>query len=340
MPIFGSPGGDDDGDGSGTPKFPRSAIVIGLSVLVGLLIIVGGVIFFPGINKGVPTPTASSGCNQLGCPYPAVCDKTSGVCTINQAQGPSAVVPPPPGAGQIVNNPNPGSLLPPACSPPAPSVSNINSFCANPTAGLGGATWDQNPPDGDPSVAKDAAFINNFSGYPDCNWNQSRTVCSGPQDTKLSYELCTSCGASDSVLDQIDATFGPNVCSKGYVKESNGACLPTNNPYLTSCFSGPGIPASNCPPHAPNQPNYGYYCPSGSHYDNTLQNCADDATNQLASPCPPSYPHFLPDYHLCLAKAYPIVYNCQTFTIPLGVCTTPIKKKNCTTDSNGNTTCH
>ena len=38
-------------------------------------------------------PTASSGCNQLGCPYPAVCDKTSGVCTINQAQGPGAAHP-------------------------------------------------------------------------------------------------------------------------------------------------------------------------------------------------------------------------------------------------------
>ncbi len=339
MPIFGSPGGDDDGDGSGTPKFPRSAIVIGLSVLVGLLIIVGGVIVFPRINKGVPTPTASSGCNQLGCPYPAVCDKTSGVCTINEAQGPGAAAPQAPGAGIIANNPKPGSLIP-ACSPPVPSVNNINSFCANPAAGLGGATWDQNPPDGDPSVAKDAAFIKNFSGYQACNWNKSKTVCSGPQDTKVSYELCTTCGASDSVT-QYDATFGPNVCSKGYAKNNTGACVPADpqNPSFTLCVDRPGF-LGNCPPDDPNNSNYGYYCPSGSHYDNTLQNCADDATNQLASPCPPSYPYFLPDYHLCLAKAYPMVYDCQTFTIPLGVCTTPSKKNKCTTDATGMTTCH
>ena len=226
MPIFGSPGGDDDGDGSGTPKFPRSAIVIGLSVLVGLLIIVGGVIVFPGINKGVSTPTASSGCNQLGCPYPAVCDKTSGVCTINQAQGPAAVSQAP-GAGIIANNPgNVGiPILGPACIPPVPSISNINSFCANPAAGLGGATWDQNPPDGDPSVAKDAAFINNFSGYQACNWNQSKTVCSGPQDTKVSYELCTTCGASNSVT-QYDTTLAPTCAPKGMRRIIPALALP------------------------------------------------------------------------------------------------------------------
>ena len=59
----------------------------------------GGLIQAPPTST-TPTaaPTASSGCNQLGCPYPAVCDKTSGVCTINQAQGPAAA-PQAPGAG-------------------------------------------------------------------------------------------------------------------------------------------------------------------------------------------------------------------------------------------------
>ena len=124
-------------------------------------------------TMGTATPPASVGCNQTGCVYPAVCDKNSGQCTIYvtpQGQGPGAVAPQLPGAGQISNNQNPGSLLPQACNPPVPSISNINSFCANPVAKLGGATWDQNPPDGDPSVAKDAAFINNFSANPDCSW--------------------------------------------------------------------------------------------------------------------------------------------------------------------------
>ena len=258
-------------------------------------------------------PTASSGCNQLGCPYPAICDKTSGVCTINQQQGPGAAAPQAPGAGIIANNPNPGSLLPPACSPPVPSISNINSFCANQVAKLGGATWEQDPPDGDPSVAKDAAFINNFSGYPDCNWNQSKVTCSGPQDTKMTYLFCTSCGAPNYVSQDYDAAYGPNMCSNGYVKNNTGACAPAD----------------------PNKPYYGY-CPSGTHYDNTLQNCADDATNQLASPCPSGYPYYLPDLRLCLAKAYSIVYDCQTFTVPLGECTTPVHKipnaKKCTTN--------
>ena len=249
-------------------------------------------------------PTASSGCNQLGCPYPAVCDKISGVCTINQQQGPGAAAPQAPGAGIIANNPGANSLVP-ACSPPVPSVSNINSFCANQVAKLGGATWDQNPPVADPSVALHLALINNFSDNSDCFNNQTGETCSGPQDAKVTYQFCTSCGAPNYVAlySDYDATYGPNVCSKGYFKDSEGYCDPAdlNKPYA-------GI------------------CPSGSHYDNTLQNCADDATNQLASPCPSGYPYFLPDDRLCLAKAYAIVFDCQDFTIPLGECAAQVKK--------------
>ena len=264
----------------------------------------------PGAIQVIPIPEMTAapprGCEITGCPYPAVCDKTSGVCTINQSQGPGAAAPQAPGAGIIANNPGSNSLLP-ACSPPEPSISNINSFCANQVAKLGGATWQQNPSDSDPSVVKDAAFINNYSGYPDCNWNGTKVACSGPQDTKMTYDFCTSCGAQNYSLTApqggYDAAFGPNICSNGYVKNNTGACTPTN----------------------PNNPYYGY-CPSGTHYDNTLQNCADDATNQLASPCPAGYPYYLPEFRLCLAKAYPIVYDCQTFTIPLGMCAAQVKK--------------
>ncbi|MBI3738284.1 MAG: hypothetical protein HY258_04480, partial [Chloroflexi bacterium] len=79
-----------------------------------------------------------------------------------------------------------------------------------------------------------------------------------------------------------------------------------------------------CVPVDPNKP-FGL-CPSGSHYDNTLQNCADDVTNQLASPCPPGYPYYIPADRLCLAKAYPIVYDCQAFTLQLGDCSLQQKK--------------
>ena len=86
------------------------------------------------------TPTASSGCNQLGCPYPGVCDKTSGVCTINQQQGSGAAAPQQPAAG-IANNPNPGSNIPPVCGVPAPTIGQVTSFCANQVVGLGGVTF-------------------------------------------------------------------------------------------------------------------------------------------------------------------------------------------------------
>jgi hypothetical protein len=203
---------------------------------------------------------------------------------------------PGPAAG-IANNPNPGSLLPPACSPPVPSVSNINSFCANQVAKLGGVTWDQNPLDGDPSVALHLALINKFYGNLDCFDNQTKETCSGPQDAKVTYQFCTSCGSPNYVSQDYDAAYGPNVCSNGYVKDSVGNCVPADSNKL-----------------------YGGICPSGSHYDNTLQNCADDATNQLASPCPSGYPYFLANLRLCLAKAYSIVFDCQNFTIPLGEC--------------------
>ena len=200
------------------------------------------------------------------------------------------------------------TVVPPklACKPPALSITKVNSFCANKTAGLGGATWNQSPSVNDPSVAKEAAFINNFSENPDCtDDNNNKITCSGPQNTKITYQFCTSCGASNSVEPQeYDAVYGPNVCSKGYVK-SNGACAPAD----------------------PNKPYYAM-CPSGSHYDNALQNCADDMTNNLASPCPAGYPYYLPNLRLCLANARFIVFNCQSFTIPLGGCLVLPKPKN------------
>jgi hypothetical protein len=202
-------------------------------------------------------------------------------------------------------------VIPPkalACSPPVPSISNINSFCANPGADLGGATWVQHPSESDPSVAEDAAFINNFSENPDCTWAKTKVACSGPENAKLNYDVCTFCGAPmspDSVKPKAyEATYGPNVCSDGYVKAKDGYCVPAD----------------------PKRPYYGL-CPSGSHYDNVLQNCADDVTDKLAAPCPPGDPYYLPVIRLCLAKAYSIVYNCQDFTVPLGECL-PIRNPN------------
>jgi|GEM_PF-3297443 len=239
-------------------------------------------------------PTASSGCNQLGCPYPAVCDKTSGVCTINQQQGPGAAAPQAPGAGIISNNPNPGSLLPPACSPQEPSVSNINSFCANQVAKLGGATFIYSPSAG---VINYAVGNNTNCSYSNSN---SKATCSGPQNGNVQEIYCTSCGGGDAPGAAVFANFS---CSKGYTKDATGSCLA-------------------------NDPNQEYSpCPAGSHYDNNKQYCVDDGTGQnLTDLCPAGTVTYLPDYHYCLPNNYPEVYNCQTFTIPLGVCAAQVKK--------------
>ncbi|HUI87878.1 MAG TPA: hypothetical protein VLX61_04055 [Anaerolineales bacterium] len=205
----------------------------------------------------------------------------------------------------------------PPCSPPVPSIGNINSFCANPAAGLGGATWTQNPPDEDPSVAQAAAFIDNYSKNPDCSNNQSKVVCSGPQDAKITYQFCTSCGSPGFVdAQKYDVTFGPNVCKNGYVKDANTAyCVPADKNQT---------------------PDYAM-CPAGTHYDNPQQNCVDDVTDQLSSPCPPGYPYYMPMLSLCLAKAYPIVYDCQTFTVQLGDCS--LSPNNPNLGSKGNKSC-
>src|ERR1700690_3585905 len=216
--------------------------------------------------------------------------------TLLAACGPVTATPAP---TPVVVGPGSSSTLaaqaPLAFPPPVPSISNINSFCANQAAGLGGATWVQSPSVNDPSIALEAASINTFSKNPECtDDNNNKVTCSGPQNAKVTYQFCTTCGAPNSVVEpQADeATYGPYVCASGYVKDNSGG---------------------GCVPIDPNKPYYGI-CPSGSHYDNALQNCADDVTNALASPCPAGYPYYLPVNDLCLAKAYSIQYNCQSFT--------------------------
>jgi hypothetical protein len=192
----------------------------------------------------------------------------------------------------------------PACSPSVPSISDVNSFCANQNAKLGGATWDQNPPDGDPSVVKDATFINNFSQNADCLLTQTKMACSGPQDEKVTFEFCTTCGAPN--YEQVATpAVGAFVCANGYVNEGGNCVSPSS---------------------------YGL-CPTGTHYDNSLQNCADDVTDKLASPCPAGFPYYLPDLNGCVANAYPIVYNCQNFTVQLGECKKAEKSNSCQTQS-------
>jgi hypothetical protein len=303
-----------------------------------------------GLIQAAPTsttptaePTASSGCNQLGCPYPAVCDKYSGVCTINQSQGPGAAAPQAPGAGIIANNPGANSLVP-ACPPPPLTIGKTTSFCANPSANQGGATivWSDNPvtPQAFSSyyVIEDGYQLT--SGKDTCTNND--TVCSGPQNTNVVINMCSVCSTASGLTwngfqgylyqgAQNSNLIDPFVCPTGYTL-SNGQCVtPSNsqNGYTDTNADAPLFP-----------------CASGTHYDNGKQNCVDDVTGKISSPCPPGYPYLLagmPGHYpaQCYKNPFPVAYNCQSYTIPLGECTAPSKRSpKCTTSVTGIVTCH
>lgn len=192
------------------------------------------------------------------------------------------------------------------CNPPVPSISKINSFCANPAAGLGGASFTDTTYLGNPNV-------NNGESNPysadnvNCNWQQgldtSKYSCSGTQNTKFQVVICAMC------VPPNQPTIVPGYsisCSTGYMKDAQG----------------------NCTPIDPNQV-YGL-CPTGSHYDNGAQNCVDNVTNKTASPCPAGFPYYEPDNsHYCWSKSAPTAYNCQSFTIPLGDCSIQPQQKSC-----------
>jgi hypothetical protein len=64
-------------------KYLRNGLYLGI-LLLTLLAACG---------PATATPTSTVSCVQLGCPYPAVCDKNSGQCTISvtpQGQGAAA----------------------------------------------------------------------------------------------------------------------------------------------------------------------------------------------------------------------------------------------------------
>jgi hypothetical protein len=304
---------------------------------IGFIISITLLILLSACQMGTATPTSqppvSVNCNQTGCPYPAICDLKSGVCTINQQQGPGAVAPQQPGAG-IINNGQPpinsvaptatetATAMPPtppgakspggvgpiaanpgnvgsvpqlaACNPPTPSVTNLNSYCSN---GLGGASFSYQQTNG----------ILKFNDVKGCDLSSNPSGCTGPQSSQVTVPLCTMCGASTQPLSNY-------VCATGYHQDTSGQCVVDSG-----------------------KAEY-FPCPPGSHYDNIKQACLDDSTSFVNPQCPGGFDFYLPDQHACLQNQNSQVYNCQSFAIQLGTCVVPACKQpvgGCGMNSNG-----
>ena len=204
---------------------------------------------------------------------------------------------PGPAAG-IANNPNPGSIIPPVCDVPAPTMGQVTSFCANQVAGLGGVTFDpytQLLPN-----SNDGSFYASIPSNVNCTQDQktNHVACSGPPGTSFQVMVCNTCG--------VIQPQGSVICA----------------------FGRTANPPNGCFPSSPEDTHNGQVpvCLPGTHYDNNKQNCVDDVTGQLVSACPSGYPYYNPEYYTCSSKSNQGIFNCQTFTVPLGECLTSVKK--------------
>lgn len=251
-------------------------------------------------QMGTATPTASVTCKQTGCPYPAVCDQNTGICTIYQTpQAPLTKANNPGLAGGAIaaNNPNAVSIIPPACVPSVPSIGQVYAFCANQTAKIGGASFVS----GWAMTSETGATCQNTS---------TNTTCTGTPGNTMQVMVCTDC----VITNDLHLPISDYACPSGSVAMWDGinyGCVTGSSPY-------PKEP-STFPPA----------CPSGDHYDNSKQNCVDNGTGNLvpdtvSKGCPAGFPYYDLFYNVCVKKPLNL-FDCQYFPVPIGDCG-PIKK--------------
>ena len=196
---------------------------------------------------------------------------------------------------------------PPACVPPVPAIDKVTAFCANLRAKMGGASFVISPGQSNNQPFFSGWADNEESGASCQSASDSEEVCTGKPGSTMQVMVCSQCSLFSYAPSSQDV-----VCANG------------------SVMAVPGEPSSGCnyvgPTPDPNAPSQFYLCPTGSHYDNTQQNCVDDRSGNVvtggdSSNCPAGYAFYDLWSGLC-SKERLHIYNCQYFSVPIGDCLT------------------
>jgi hypothetical protein len=255
--------------------------------------------------SGNATP-GSSQCLNIpetfgSCPNPTV-----------TATMPALVNPPGIGAGQ----------LQPGCVPPAPSIDQISSFCANQSANIGGAIFVFHPSQQESQPPLNGWADTEESGAA-CQWNNGNSgpklTCTGNPGTTMKVMVCSQC----SLLPASQSFWQDLVCPVGI------AMVDPQNPEAGCVWPTP----------APNAALKFYTCANGSHFDNAQQGCVDDVSGKPVpggpeTTCPTDHPYY--DVWSGMCSKEPLhQLNCQYFSVPVGQCITTQKKNACQPPAGG-----
>lgn len=195
----------------------------------------------------------------------------------------------------------------PACTPPDLTI-KVNSFCANPGAGLGGATVED--PNG-------AGYFLSVPGNWDCTGADPKTICSGPPDSQALYLACSSCAAPDV------GAAGDFECQKGLIKKNGNCLMDPNADWITCTYTS-------------HWDNAQQTC-----VDNTSGNPIPPTDL-----CPAGYPYYDAAGYCFAQPVLWKADNCQYYPVTLGECSLQQNKpatgggtKSCPAGTNWNGSC-
>ncbi len=185
-------------------------------------------------------------------------------------------------------------LLPgPGCTPPQPKMEGVSSYCADPSKNQGGVTysdWTNLTANGTYSWLVGDSIPAGVT----CNLDNgsSTATCSGPPGMTIQGMICSSCSIPNAA--------GSNdwVCAQGFTLSGDH----------TSCISPD-----------PQFYNHQTFCPAGSLWNNSLQQCVSETISKQVVVCPTGHPFYDPGTGRCYTQPQ-MVYDCQTFPVTLGFC--------------------